>query len=158
MLVNNADQVAKDLEQYTVELRQKLIGMIAGFAGDVALQAALSTPRASEEYVESHRTLYAQRKLTYGIDESPGYHQGSWKFSDGNFVPSSEINSPAEVEYAARTEAEVAYQVGEDFYIAAVDTPNMPYLANRDDIAGKVTEAGVLASYASNLKLHFDRN
>lgn len=156
MLKNNADQIAKELEAYSAQLVRKLEHMVAGFAGDVALQAAINTPKATEAYVQSHQTLYEQRLRQFGIEVAPGFHQGSWQYSEGELTFDPTIRSTAMVENQVEGEALANYKLGDKFYIGS-NSPNMPYLEQRDNISGKVTEAGALAAYASNLKLHFDR-
>lgn len=156
MITNNGDDVAKSLQNYTEVLEKKLQHMIAGFAGDVAVQAALSTPVASDQYVQSHQVLYKQRLDAFGIPMSAGFHQGSWQYAEGELVLDPAIKSVDMVQNQTEGEALASYKLGDTFYIGSI-APNIAYLANRDGIQGKVTEAGVLAAYASDIKLHFDR-
>lgn len=155
MVSNNADQIVKELEQYSVQLTRKLEQMVAGFAGDVVLSAALATPRATEEYVQSHQSLYERRKALHGIEIEPGFHQGSWQYSENIVKIDPDINSPAQAEYLAREKASTNYKLGDSFVIGS-ESPNMEYLNQRDNIAGAVTENSMLAAYSSNLQQHFD--
>jgi hypothetical protein len=132
--------------------------MVAGFAGDVAFQAAMNTPRATDEYVASHQSLYERRFSKHEIPEKPGFHQGSWQFgSNGLQIKlEPEINLVAEVEYQARQKAEATYNLGDTFVIGS-ESPNMDYLNQRDNIDEKTTDAAARAAYASNLVMHFNR-
>ena len=156
MVTNNGDDVARSLQDYTEILGKKLQHMIAGFAGDVAVQAAVNTPMASDQYVQSHKTLYEKRLAAFGIPISAGFHRGSWQYAEGELTLDPTIKSVDMVQNQTEGEVLVNYKLGDTFYIGSI-APNIAYLASRDDIQGKVTEAGVLAAYASDIKLHFDR-
>lgn len=156
MITNNGNEVASSLQKYKENLEKKLQHMIAGFAGDVATQAAINTPIASEQYVQNHKTLYAQRQAAFGIPMSRGFHQGSWQYSEGELVLDPAIKSVSMVQNQVEGEAIANYKIGDTFYIGSI-APNIAYLNERDGIRAKVTEAGVLAAYASDIRLHFDR-
>ena len=158
LITNNAAEIGKEIDDYTVTLKRKLESMVAGFAGDVAFQAAVATPRATDEYVASHQTLYEQRFAAHGIPKSPGFHQGSWQFgSNGLQIKlQPEINTVSEVEYQAQQNAKATYNLGDTFVIGS-ESPNMPYLNQRDGIEEAVTDGAARAAYASNLAMHFNR-
>ncbi|MGL5077416.1 MAG: hypothetical protein ACRDBG_16535 [Waterburya sp.] len=158
MIENNAEEVAKSIEAFEIQLKSKLEKMVAGFAGDVAYQASIATPRATEEYVATHQELYEARFREHGIPAEAGFHQGSWQYGERGLTLKlePEINSTSEVEFQARTKAEVSYNLGDTFYIGS-ESPNMDYLNKRDGIEEKVTDAAARAAYASNLQLHFNR-
>lgn len=155
---NNADTVAKSLETYLAETKRKLESMVAGFAGDVAYQAAISTPRATDEYVATHESLYQVRLNKHGIPKQPGFHQGSWQFSNHGLTVrlEPEINTVSEVEYRARTKAQAQYRLGDSFVIGT-ESPNMLYLNRRDGIQEAVIDSSARAAYMSNLQSHFNR-
>ena len=158
MISNNGDEIAKQIDDYAITLKRKLESMVAGFVGDVAFQAAVNTPRATDEYVASHQSLYEARFARHKIPNAPGFHQGSWQFgSNGLQIQMKpEINSVSEVEYQAQQEAKATYNLGDTFVIGS-ESPNMDYLNQRDNIDEATTDAAARAAYASNLVMHFNR-
>lgn len=156
MITNNADVIAKELENYSIQLTKKLEMMVAGFASEVALKAAQNTSVATEEYIQKNQNLYKNRRATLGIDIAPGFHAGSWQYSESALVFNSNINSQSAVQTQVEGEALANYRLGNTFYIGSL-APNIKYLEDRDNISANVTDVAARAAYASNLKMHFDR-
>lgn len=158
MVSNNGEEIAKQLDQYAVELKRKLENMVAGFAGDVAYRAAISTPKATDDYVATHQGLYQARFNTHEIPKEPGFHKGSWQYGENGLSVKLQpkINTESEVEYQARQQAQTRYNLGDTFVIGS-ESPNMPYLNQRDGIEDAVTDSAARAAYASNLVMHFRR-
>jgi hypothetical protein len=158
MISNNGEQISNEIDQYAVELKRKLEGMVAGFAGDVAYQAAISTPKATSEYVATHQSLYEARFNEHSIPKEPGFHAGSWQYGENGLSVKlqSEINTTPEVEYQAQQQAKARYNLGDTFVIGS-ESPNMPYLNQRDGIEDAVTDSAARAAYSSNLAMHFKR-
>lgn len=156
MITSNADQIAKELQQYADSIERKLKAMVAGFAGELALRASNNTSVATPELIERWQQIYANRSDELGIDMQPGYHAGAWQYAEGDLVFDPAIRSRAMVENQAEGEARAMYKLGDRFSIGAVG-PNFDYLEDRDRILPRTAEAFVSAAYATNLKMHFDQ-
>lgn len=155
MITNNADVVAKELQQYSDEVERKLKAMVAGFAGEVALAASDNTAEASEALLNRWYGVYKARSDALGIDIATGFHKGAWQYVEGQIVFDPTIKQRSRVENEVQGEAAVMYELGDRFSIGAIG-PNYAYLEARDNI-GDRTEKAVLSAFKSNVKQYYDR-
>lgn len=154
MITSNATEVSKSIEKYAEQLGKKLELMVAGFAGEIAMQASLRTPIASELTIERALGIYKERQTQLGIPIAPGFHAGSWKYVEGQPVfDGPAINNTQAVENIVQGEAAAKYKLGDTFSIAAVG-PNFKYIQANNDIDNATTNA-VQTAFSSNIKNHF---
>ena len=120
---SNIDEVAKQLEEYSLDVQRRLKNMVAGFAREVSLAASNNTPVGSNDmFIEHSRyhNYYLDRKNKYGIPIEPGFHSGAWQYTETDtptFTPV--IFSKENAADDNFNEAESSYKLGDDFYIAA---------------------------------------
>jgi hypothetical protein len=155
MITNNADVIAKELQQYSDEVERKLKAMVAGFAGEVALAASDNTAMASEALVNRWYGIYQARSDSLGIDIAPGFHKGAWQYVEGQIVFDPTIKQRSRVENEVQGEARAMYELGDTFSIAAIG-PNYEYLEARDSIGERTTKA-VTSAFGANVKQYYDR-
>jgi hypothetical protein len=150
-MFEGTSEIEKQLSDYNKELEQRLIAMVAGFAGDVALAASNQTAVGD---VDKYLKLYERRQKAWGLPVESGYHSGAWEYTEGSLEFTPVINPKGTVQGGAKAQALVQYKVGDAFTIGAIG-PAFGMLQSRDDIDAKTMDA-VQSAYASNLKQHFD--
>lgn len=155
MITNNADVVAKELQQYSEDVERKLKAMVAGFAAEIALKASDNTAVASEALLNRWYGIYQSRSDELGIDIAPGFHSGAWQYVEGQIVFDPTIKSKSRVENEVQGEARAMYELGDTFSIGAIG-PNFAYLEQRDSIGDK-TEQAVVSAFGANVKRYFDQ-
>ena len=121
---SNAGDIAKQLEEYKLVMKRKLENMVVRFATDIAAAASENTPigdDASIAVAGSYRDYYLQRQQDY--DDLPleaGFHKGNWQYSESNnFSFKPIIYSYEEMKNNVYGEADLAYSIGDTFYIGA---------------------------------------
>ena len=115
--VNTSDLV-KQLQEIKAEVQRKMKSMVAGFAYNVVLSASDNTPFGEEGRYDN---LYQLRARNFGIEATPGFHMGAWRYSEsGSLSFDSNIYSPEEATSRVMQDAKISYQVGDTFYVAAI--------------------------------------
>lgn len=155
MITNNADVIAKELQQYSDEVERKLKAMVAGFAAEVALKASDNTAVASEALLNKWYGVYQTRSDELGIDVAPGFHSGAWQYVEGQIVFDPTIKSKSRLENEVQGEARAMYKLGDTFSIGAIG-PNYEYLEQRDNI-GDRTKQAVISAFGANVKRYYDQ-
>lgn len=153
MIMNNADVVAKELQQYSEDVERKLKAMVAGFAGEIAIAASSQTKVVDANLIETTlRALYSRREDTWGIDMQPGFHAGAWKYVEGQLELDPTIYSSTDVKANAIEDANAKYSLGDSFQVA-MKGPG----ANHAGPTGAAVEPLITAAYKANVKRYFDQ-
>jgi hypothetical protein len=150
-MFEGTSEIEKQLSDYNKELEQRLIAMVAGFAGDVALAASNQTAVGD---ANRYYGLYKKRQELTGLPIQEGYHQGAWEYTEGGLEFTPIITPQGIMQGEVSFQARAQYKVGDDFAIGAVG-PAFGMLQSRDDIGDRAMDA-IQSAYASNLKQHFD--
>jgi hypothetical protein len=114
--VNSADLV-KQLRDLKSQVERKMVNMVVGFAYNVALSASDNTPLGVEGRYDN---LYELRRLNYGIEATPGFHMGAWRYTEsGSLSFDPNIYAPEEAVGRVMQDARASYKIGDVFYIGA---------------------------------------
>jgi hypothetical protein len=161
MITSNLDTIIKELDQYQKEIERKIKAMVSGFASDVAFSASEHTPVASPRVIENYMNSYKARRDQYGVEIAPGYHAGAWKYAEGAITFDPNIYVEEQVQADALKDSRNQYRIGDTFKIGAIgfayEALNKGHSQQAPDGIIKPTEQAIKASFASDVKLHFDR-
>ena len=120
---SNAGDIAKQLEEYKLVMKRKLENMVVRFATDIAAAASENTPIGDDASIAvsgSYRDYYLQRQQDYNLALEAGFHKGNWQYSESNnFSFRPIIYSYEEMKNNVYGEADLAYSIGDTFYIGA---------------------------------------
>ena len=120
---SNADVLAKQLEEYKLIMKRKLENMVVRFATDIAASSSDNTPIGDNASIASdgaYRDYYLQRQQDYNLALEAGFHKGNWQYSESNnFSFRPIIYSYEEMKNNVYGEADLAYSIGDTFYIGA---------------------------------------
>ena len=120
---SNADVLAKQLEEYKLVMKRKLENMVVRFATDIAAAASENTPIGDDASIAvdgAYRDYYLQRQQDYNLALEAGFHKGNWQYSESNnFSFKPIIYSYEEMKNNVYGEADLAYSIGDTFYIGA---------------------------------------
>ena len=156
-----------DLEKAAVEFERKLKAMVAGFATEMVTIVIDKTPIGDFEKLEDkssgYYSLYLRRFKTFGIEITPGYHAGSWRFSETGSTPfDGRIYAPEEaIGHVRQDVSSSKFTLGETFYL----TSNGPGIMFLEQGGSPQAPDGIVApsmdeivkTYQINLKNYFDR-
>lgn len=113
----NSQELAKQLQEIKLDTVRRMESMVAGFAQNVARSAVDNTPIGEEGRYDD---LYLLREDNLGIEPTPGFHMGAWRYDpDGSLTFDSTIYAPEEAISRALQETTANYTIGETFYIGA---------------------------------------
>lgn len=136
MRVSNADEVAKEIQDYKLEVERKLRGMVSMFAYAATRAIQEKTPIGDQASIEAgafavngpqkaYYDLYVDRDNKYNIGgggDSPevGFHRGALGYSEsGNF----QFEPVVVEEYTAAENLQMTvdnqYKIGDKFFIGA---------------------------------------
>lgn len=76
MLTANVDQILKELQTYTEEVKRKLTFMAKGFAYQIAATVIENTPLGD---AHAYFLSYLSRQEILGLDPIEGFARGSWQ-------------------------------------------------------------------------------
>lgn len=114
----NSDALAKQLQEIKLDTTRRMKNMVAGFAYNVAESAVDNTPLGEEGRYDD---LYLAREKQLGIEATPGFHMGAWRYDkDGSLTFDTNIYAPEEAMSRALQDARANYNIGETFYIGAI--------------------------------------
>lgn len=167
----NSEEILSELNKYKADVKNRLEDMVAMFARAVATSASSNTPLGSQASIEAgesgeskaaenYYNLYKQRNREYGIPISAGYHQGAWRYSSsGNLTFQPSIVDPLDVADNAYSVANIKYNLGEKFFIAATGPVGGPFDVNSNSATEKIvnpTIDEIMQVYQFDLKRYFD--
>lgn len=153
----NSNELLKQLRDLKVEIERKMVGMVSGFAYNVALSAVDNTPFGEEGRYDR---LYELRRERYGIEATPGFHMGAWRYSEsGSLAFDTNIYSPEQATYEAMQDTKANYKVGNTFYIGAIG-PAYKFLENGSSPKApegimKPAVDQLMSIYASDLQQYY---
>jgi len=159
MLTCNIEEVQESLVKFRNELSDKLEGMVAGFASELARSVSEGTPTGNAgdlaEGLASgvgsagrYAQYYKSRENELGIETAIGFHAGAWVYSeDGKYPFDSNIYTEEQVESNVLSDARSKYKLGETFYIAATG-PAFNIQIHMEDIQ---------VAYSADFKRLFDK-
>lgn len=114
----NTSDLLKQLRDIKTEVERKMKNMVTGFAYNVVLSASDNTPLGEEGRYDN---LYDLRAKNFGIEATPGFHMGAWRYSEsGNLAFDTNIYSPEEATSRVMQDAKANYNVGDTFYVGAI--------------------------------------
>lgn len=117
MIKADATDLIKSMQTFQEEAERKLKAMVVGFASDVALAASEETPVGD---ADRYMDLYIKRSAKYGIEPSPGFHSGAWRYDpDGNLEFDSNIYEQGQLQQYVQADVKADYRIGDTFYIGA---------------------------------------
>ena len=153
MITSNADEIAKELQKYAEVVERKLKALVAGFAGDIAQDAAMKTGIIDKDVLETEKWqgIYRDREATHGIEIRPGYHTGAWQYAEGELSFDPEIREDYQRRFAVDREARSQYKLGDTFLIGLIG----PAATHAGPVLSTV-EPLIVAAYGSNIKRYFD--
>ncbi len=114
-----------ELTPFRKNATRKLKNMIFSFAMNITNAAMLNTPVGDESKIDEtvnfrYFKLYESREDRFGIEMTPGFHQGAWVYSETKnpqFDPN--IYDMSQVTRSIRKDFKANYNLGDTFYIAA---------------------------------------
>lgn len=122
MITCNVDEVVRQLQAYHEETVRSLKRMVTTFAYYVTLEASRNTPVGDFDGNASYQNLYKIREETYGIEATPGFHAGAWRYSeqwnDAFFDPT--IYTEEQAAIGVKQDVASKVQLGKKFYIRAM--------------------------------------
>lgn len=155
MISNNADVIAKELQDYVDEVERKLKAMVTGFAGEVALAASARTKIIPDEALVTAywQKIYSKRQDKFGIQMEPGYHAGAWKYYEGKLMfQDPTIYSSGAMHQKVLIDAESNYKLGDKFSIGMTG----PVAEYAGAGASGATNA-IMSAYSANVKRYYDQ-
>lgn len=153
MITTNADQIAKELQQYADSIERKLKAMVAGFAGEIAIAASSQTKVVDPTLIEGAlNALYSKRKIDHKIDMEPGYHAGAWRYAEGELTLDPIIYTNSQVKTNVTSDAKANYNIGDSFRVE-LKGPG----AKHAGPSGAEVEPLITAAYKANIKRYFDQ-
>lgn len=153
MITTNADQIAKELQQYANSIERKLKAMVAGFAGEIAIAASSQTKVVDPTLIEGAlNALYSKRKIDHKIDMEPGYHAGAWRYAEGELTLDPMIYTSSQAKSNVTADAKANYNLGDSFKVE-LKGPG----AHVAGPTGAEVEPLITAAYKANIKRYFDQ-
>lgn len=153
MITSNADQIAKELQQYADSIERKLKAMVAGFAGEIAIAASSQTKVVDPTLIEGAlNSLYSKRKIDHKIEMQPGYHAGAWRYVEGELALDPTIYTNNQVQQNVTSDAKANYNLGDSFKVE-LKGPGV-HVAGP---TGAEVEPLITAAYKANIKRYFDQ-
>lgn len=153
MITTNADQIAKELQQYADSIERKLKAMVAGFAGEIAIAASSQTKVVDPTLIEGAlNALYSRRERELNIDMEPGYHAGAWRYAEGELTLDPIIYTSSQVKTNVTSDAKANYNIGDSFRVE-LKGPG----AKHAGPSGAEVEPLITAAYKANIKRYFDQ-
>ena len=157
---SNADQITKQLEEYSKEVERKLKNMVEMFATNIVTIAAENTPLGD---AETFMEFYESRQTRTGLLPEEGVAQGAWVIAlNGElyFTPSYGRDSNLDAVAEANMDMQ-SYQLGDNFKIGNA----APYIGELEGNHSKQTSgegimrptlAEVMGAYESDLKRYYE--
>lgn len=160
---SNADQIAKQLEEYSLEVERRLKSMVEKFATDIVAKAANNTPLGD---AENFILWYQSRQKETGLLPEEGIAQGAWVVAlDGQlyFTPSYGQDSDKSAVADANMDMQ-GYRLGDSFkignaapYIGELEGLNgQPYSAQAPNGIMQPTLDQIKAAHEADLKRYYD--